>query len=212
MKPAATGIDPSDSMGLPEDLQFVADHTLLDSPDLRCPLQFRAPLAPWIAGRLEGKEIDPGRIFDAWNRLRETDEFSVVEGAGGVLVPLTENFLIIDLMGQMGLPALVVCRPALGTINHTLLTLEALVRRNIQVAGFVTSGRADLSDPAASTSPEAIEAFSDGIPYLGHVPPLDSASLDPKSPHFPWETFHRITSELSMSLTSVQSEENEQGS
>lgn len=103
----------------------------------------RAPLAPLAAAMLENVPLS-------------LDDFAlpdrtplVVEGAGGVLVPLTASALMIDLMARLGLPVVVVARTALGTINHTLLTLEALRARALPVAGVVLSGPDNPDNRAA---------------------------------------------------------------
>ncbi|MBI4773067.1 MAG: dethiobiotin synthase [Deltaproteobacteria bacterium] len=167
MKALATGVPDRDA--IPEDLAFVARMASLDASEDRCPLRFRRPMAPLTAALMEGCDVDPDVIRNAWKRLLERDEFLIVEGVGGVLVPLSDSFMVSDLMKEMGYPVLVVARPSLGTINHTLLTIEALRRRFIPVIGFVTSGAIDPGDEAAATSPAVIEDFSGGVPFLGHV-------------------------------------------
>jgi dethiobiotin synthetase len=97
-----------------------------------------------------------------------------VEGAGGALVPLSEAALMVDLMSQLGLPALVVARTSLGTINHTLLTLEALRTRSVAVAGVLMVG---ASNP---DNREAIEAFG-RAPVVGELPVLEP--LTPSTLH-----------------------------
>jgi dethiobiotin synthetase len=104
---------------------------------------FAEPLSPHLAARLEGARIDPARLLAdfAHYRGRPRDRPLVVEGAGGLLVPLDDNgFLIADLIAALELPSLVVAHSGLGTINHTLLTLEALRRRDLPVAGIVLNG------------------------------------------------------------------------
>ncbi|MBY0429867.1 MAG: dethiobiotin synthase, partial [Rhodospirillales bacterium] len=96
--------------------------------------EFSAPLSPHAAAALEGAEIVLDRL------TAPASELLVVEGAGGALVPLNGQFLMVDLMVRLGLPVLVVARSGLGTINHTLLTLEALRARHLRIAGVVMSG------------------------------------------------------------------------
>lgn len=97
----------------------------------------REPLSPHRAAELDGIAIDSQRL-----RLPDgpMDQFMIVEGAGGVLVPITRSLLQADLFARWGAPAVVVARTALGTINHTLLTLEALKRRGVDVLGIVFVG------------------------------------------------------------------------
>lgn len=120
----------------------------------------RAPLSPHEAARLEGIVIQPERLV-----LPSTSRRLVVEGAGGVLVPLTDSFLMIDLMARLGLPVAVVARSTLGTINHTLLTLEALRARRLEIAGVILNG------PLDPANRDAIERFG-RVRVLGHLPPF----------------------------------------
>jgi dethiobiotin synthetase/malonyl-CoA O-methyltransferase len=126
--------------------------------------QLRAPLSPDQAAAREGVRIG---LEDF--RLPKTDRPLVVEGAGGVLVPLNERDLMVDLMTRLGLPVLVVARSGLGTINHTLLTLEALRRRTVPVTGVVLVG------PPQPDSRAAIERFGQ-VTVWAELPPLQPPS------------------------------------
>lgn len=113
---------------------------------------FKAPLSPHLAARLEGKSIDPDRLTDALvaHGLEDEGRSLVIEGIGGLLVPLTEHgYLLADLVRDFHLPCLVVGQSKLGTINHTLLTLEALRWRKIEIAGVVLSGPRNRENSAA---------------------------------------------------------------
>jgi malonyl-CoA O-methyltransferase len=90
----------------------------------------------------------------------------IIEGAGGLLVPLNDRCLVIDLIKQLGLPAVLVCRTELGTINHSLLSLEALRARDIPVAGVILCG------PDVPHNRAAIEDYGK-VRVAGHIPPLD---------------------------------------
>jgi dethiobiotin synthetase len=119
------------------------------------------PLSPHEAARRAGIPID----MDAFT-LPEDGGPLIVEGAGGLMVPLNEKSLVIDLIAKLALPAILVCRTTLGTINHSLLSLEALRTRGIEIAGVVLSG----SD--APHNRAAIETYGK-VRVLGHIPPLD---------------------------------------
>ena len=126
------------------------------------------PCSPHEAARIDGVTIDPARLD-----LPLGEGPLVVEGAGGVLVPHRDDLLAADLFAQWGLPAVLVARTALGTINHSLLSLEALRARGIAVLGVVFSGEANPG------SEEAIARFGT-VRHLGRLPrldPLDAASL-----------------------------------
>ncbi|KXV55293.1 dethiobiotin synthase [Acetobacter tropicalis] len=98
---------------------------------------FQAPLSPEAAARAEGVTIDPASLA---LRMQEPERPMVVEGAGGLMVPATETLMMCDLAAQWGLPVVLVARSGLGTLNHTLLSLEALRQRGIAVAGVVLNG------------------------------------------------------------------------
>lgn len=124
---------------------------------------FKAPLSPDQAARCENAIIDLDRI-----RLPATQNSLVVEGAGGALVPLRDDALMIDLMVHLGLPVLVVARSGLGTINHTLLTLEALRNRELVIQGVVMNG------PPEPENRAAIERFG-RVRVLAELPSLPDA-------------------------------------
>lgn len=124
------------------------------------PVVLAAPLSPHEAARRERTRIDLSSL-----RSPVSPRPLVVEGAGGVMVPINEIALMADLMERLRLPAVVVARTALGTINHTLLTLEALRRRNIPILGVVLNGQ---RNPA---NRQAIEHFG-AVPVLAEIQPL----------------------------------------
>ncbi len=120
-----------------------------------------APVSPHWAAERDGISIDPARLT-----LPAGDGPLVVETAGGLLVPLRRNWLQIEQIAVWGLPVLLVARSGLGTLNHTLLSLEALSRRSIPVLGLVLNG-----DPHPD-NPRTLAALG-GVPVLAELPPLD---------------------------------------
>ncbi len=125
-------------------------------------LELRAPLSPEDAARLEAVSIETGRLV-----LPPGDRPLVVEGAGGVLVPIAPDLLTADLIARLALPAVLVARSTLGTINHTLLSLEALRARGVMVAGVILNG------PPSPGNRAAIERHG-GVGVLAELPPLGS--------------------------------------
>lgn len=121
---------------------------------------FQAPLSPHEAARRERARIELSALVPP-----KTDNALVVEGAGGVMVPLNEAALMIDFMERLRLPTVLVTRSGLGTINHTLMTLEMLRRRHIPVLGVVMNGQ---KNPA---NRQAIEHYG-GVPVLAELQPL----------------------------------------
>lgn len=101
------------------------------------PVFLRYPLAPSCSARLEGKKVNIKVALGALGRLKKAYPFVIVEGIGGVMVPLTSRYLLADFIKKTGLPAVIVARSGLGTINHTLLTHEALRKRGIKVLGVI---------------------------------------------------------------------------
>jgi dethiobiotin synthetase len=133
------------------------------------PYSFAAPLAPLVAAELEGRAVD---CADAVARVRgvaERYEAVVVEGAGGFLVPVGEDWTIADLAAALGLPLLVVARAGLGTVNHTALTVLAARRLGLEPVGVVLNGAADESSP---DNARLIEQLA-GVPVRGRTPLLE---------------------------------------
>jgi dethiobiotin synthetase len=130
MKPVQTG---ATTDGRSPDLEFslTAARISVDAEmyDILAPYRFPLPASPHLAAREAGKKIDPEKIRESFRRLRAAGYVPVVEAAGGLLVPLTESLLQIDLLTELGLPFVLVARAGLGTLNHTLLSIEALRQR-----------------------------------------------------------------------------------
>lgn len=103
------------------------------------PVHYKQPLAPWVASWKEGR-VDLAQVDHAYRVAKAACDFLVVEGVGGIQVPITKDFFVTNWMKKWKLPVLVVARAGLGTLNHTLLTVEALKRRKIRVLGVVVNG------------------------------------------------------------------------
>ncbi|MBX3594410.1 dethiobiotin synthase [Sphingomonas sp.] len=117
------------------------------------------PCSPHLAAEIDGVSIDPARLTPPPGRV-------VIEGAGGALVPLTRDLLYADLFARWGLPVVIVARTALGTINHSLLTIEALRSRSVPIAGVLFSG-SEVADSQATI------CAMGGVRSLGRLPLLD---------------------------------------
>ena len=141
-----------------------------DSLELINPICLRDPLAPSVASELEGLSIDLTRVDTAFNQLRQIHEFMVVEGVGGLAVPIRDDVLVAHLAARFELPLIIVARPTLGTINHTLLTVEFAQSFNLEIHGIVLNGlRQDMVGLAESTNPAEISRLTN-LPILGVVP------------------------------------------
>lgn len=171
MKPAETGCSVRRGRLIPGDtIKLMKAAGVRDALDLVNPYRFRKPLAPSSAAKLAGEKIVPGRIIHSYNMLSLKHDFMIVEGAGGIMAPLRHKYTYLDLARAMGLPVIVVTRPSLGTINHTLLTVTALREKGLEVAGIVINyAQKRRTGLAEKTSASVIEEIS-GIRILGIVP------------------------------------------
>ena len=102
-----------------------------------CPYTFKFPASPHLAAEMEGCAIDPAHIAKCVNKLAESYDCVLLEGAGGLMVPLSRDLLAADFIAEQNYSLIVVSSARLGSINHTLLTLEAALNRNIPIAGVV---------------------------------------------------------------------------
>lgn len=101
------------------------------------PVHFKNPLAPYSASLIEKRKFSLKKVLHAYRKIRMKHPFVIVEGIGGTRVPLTANFEVADLIFKMKLPAIIVSSAKLGTINHTLLTLDYLERKKVKVLGII---------------------------------------------------------------------------
>jgi dethiobiotin synthetase len=131
-----------------------------------CVYAFQAPLAPLVAAEREGRTIELDPIVERARELAASHELLLVEGVGGLLVPLAPALDVADLAAALGLPLLIVARAGLGTVNHALLTIAAAQARGLPVAGVVLNGRQDES---TADNAALIEAGSK-VPVLAQIP------------------------------------------
>lgn len=171
MKPVATGCNYVDGTLVSEDAVFLKKAAgTADEYDIINPVRFEQPLAPTAAARLNNTTIDLAKIHAAYTTLCKRHNFLIVEGIGGLLVPLVGRYFVANLIGDLGLPLIVVCRPTLGTINHTLLTIASARERNLKIAGIIINESGGGCDEAVKrTNREELARFT-GVPILGNVP------------------------------------------
>ena len=169
MKPVETGCDRRGDNLVPSDaLQLVTAAGGHQDLALVCPYQFEAPLAPDVAARQEGRTIDPAVILDRFKKIAASHDIVLVEGAGGLLVPIWERYTMADLAGDVGLPLLVVTASRLGAVSHTLLTLAHARSRGLPVAAYVLNQLTDAPDDAMSTNAELLARSTD-VPCAGVI-------------------------------------------
>jgi len=131
-----------------------------------CPQRFRAPLAPNVAARVEGKAVDDAQLRAGLEVWRKRSEVVVVEGAGGWFSPLSDRTLVSDLAEEFGYPVVIVARNALGTINHTLLTIAAVrASTKLAIAAVVLNRVSEATDGSEATNREELAKRTD-VPIL----------------------------------------------
>jgi dethiobiotin synthetase len=174
-KPAVTGLDE-----LPGD--WPPDHELLaaaagagQSPADVAPHRFGTPVSPHYAAELAGETIEPGQLVEAARSAGERSDALVCEGVGGLLVPITLGYLVRDLAVDLGLPVVVAAATGLGTINHTLLTVEAARTAGLRVAGVVMTPWPPEPAPLEESNRATIERL--GRVRVSGLPPTDPRSL-----------------------------------
>ncbi len=166
MKPAQSGVED----GLPTDADRLREAAgATDPAGLVCPYSLLAPLAPAVAARLEGVEVSFAHVMACAAELARRHAALVVEGAGGLLVPLTGSHTYADLAVTLEMPVLVVARAGLGTVNHTALTCEALRSRGLAIAGVVLNRTSPRLDPSEPHNGAEIERLT-GARVLGSLP------------------------------------------
>jgi dethiobiotin synthetase len=182
MKPVQSGAIKQDGQLLAPDIEFLLNYTdLADAYDLLNPIRLEPALAPSVAAKLAEKEVDINQIMTAYQNLQTNYQGLIVEGAGGLMVPLTDDFLIPDLVKSLDLPVIVVARPDLGTINHTVLTVKAAQNLGLEVLGVIINGyQAAEAGVAEKTNPDLIAQLAE-VPILGVVPYVEELTDSNKS-------------------------------
>jgi len=189
-KPVATGAD-NDWC---EDTRLLAEAA--GDPDLAAitPYTFAAPAAPPVAARLAGTSLRLADLAAAVRRRTEGGNAVLVEGVGGFLCPLTECETVADLAIELALPLVVVTRRSLGTLNHTLLTVEAAQRRGLHLAGVVVTATRPVSGVAEQTVLSELQHRL-GVPLLSalpYQPNTDNAAMEELQAVDWWRLAHSI--------------------
>ena len=167
MKPVETGV-----VDVPEDAERLreaaADPAALDDV---CPYRLRTPVAPSVAARVEGVAIDLARLEALIRRRQTVADVLLVEGAGGLLVPIADGVTYADLAARLELPLLVVAANRLGTVNHCALTARVAESMGLTMLGFVLSQPRPERDESAATNAVTIRSLT-GLTCLGELPHL----------------------------------------
>jgi dethiobiotin synthetase len=190
-KPIATGCPHRREGLVSEDAEFLAHHADSEFPlDVICPQRYAEPLAPAIAAERARQPVDWGAIERSLKTIAGRSGVMIVEGVGGVCVPLDSEKTVLDMAKSLGLPAIIVARAGLGTINHTLLTISALRAAGVRVAGIVVNQYpAETPGIAEETNPRAIERWGK-VAVLCLAPAMAS----PPQPNLPEDFMAAIES------------------
>ncbi len=139
------------------------------------PCRLRAPLSPYRAAAIEGIDVPLEDIVEHTRDYISRNEVTLVEGAGGLCVPVTRSYMMADLAVDLDAPMIIVTRPGLGTLNHTVLSLEYARQRGARVLGVVINGFPEPADLASATNPAVLrDVFSvDILGVIPHFPGLD---------------------------------------
>ena len=173
MKPIETGVEDPTTIG-PDAALLRWAAQVEDDNDLLSPYRFKLAASPHQAASETKADIDLKTIIDAFNTLRQGKDVMLVEGAGGLMVPLRGGYLMADLAGQLDLPLLVVTRPFLGTINHTLLTTFSARAMDLPISGLIINRMPQNPDRVESEAPHLLSALA-SADLLGVLPEVDGS-------------------------------------
>jgi len=171
MKPVESGCSIKKGELVPEDaVRLIKVSGVNETLDAVNPYRLKHALAPSVAAEIEGVKIHRKKIVNAYYRLLKKYDITIVEGAGGIMVPVYKKYLFLNLAMDLNLPLVVVSRPGLGTINHTLLTIDVARSRGLNILGVIIN-YADKAERGFSerTNPEVIKKLG-RVPLLGIVP------------------------------------------
>jgi dethiobiotin synthetase len=171
MKPITSGAVRKGLGLVSEDAEYLlAAAGVEDPPMLVCPVCLEPPLAPYAATMLTGQQIDMSRVMAAYVTLRNMHDILLVEGIGGLLVPIKQNYSVLNLVVEMDVPLIIVARPNLGTVNHIAMTVACARAAGVAVAGVIFNYCENMPQKAAeTTNPDVVRQVCD-VPVLGIVP------------------------------------------
>ena len=179
MKPIETGVDQECSSEANSDAKFLLTISGNGDPiEEICPIRLKPTAAPLQAARIAGQTIDISLILENFHRLQSKHDRMLVEGIGGLLVPLTANYSVSDLIKDMSLPLIIVSRFSLGTINHTLLTVKAAQETGAEIAGIILNHSEDRPLNEIELGQASLIQELSNVPILGECPFIDSISTE----------------------------------
>jgi dethiobiotin synthetase len=178
MKPAETGCEEKDGKLFPRDAFFLKQASGCEEPlEKICPYRLSDPLAPSVAAARQEIVIDISLLAETYREISSAHDVTLVEGAGGLLVPLLPHYTYADLARLLKLPAVVVAANRLGAINHLLLTLEQASSRGLSLIGYVWNRLDESPSLAAETNRAALIGLT-AVSCLGELPFLTTPEAD----------------------------------
>ena len=182
MKPAETGCEQGEGKLVPRDALALKEASGCElSVETVCPYPFCEPLAPGVAAEREGGRIDIDRLMRLYGEISADHDVTIVEGAGGLMVPLLPSFTYADFARVLKLPLIVVAANKLGMINHLLLTLEHASCQGLRVLGYVLNQIESQPSLAAETNREALVSLT-GVPCMGELPHVENSQRQKAPP------------------------------
>jgi dethiobiotin synthetase len=182
MKPAETGCREQGGKLIPEDaLRLKAASGSADPIETICPYRLPEPLAPSIAAERAGVRIDVDHLRTVYDDINARNDITLIEGAGGLMVPLLPSYTYADFARVLKLPVLVVAANRLGVINHLLLTLEHASCKDLRVLGYVLNHVSNEASLAAATNREVLAGLT-GVPCLGELPFVENQTSEKYDP------------------------------
>jgi len=173
MKPVETGCEEKEDQLFPQEAFYLKEASGCGEPlEKICPYRLHDPLAPSMAAERENVKIDISLLEKVYSEISSTHDITLVEGAGGLLVPILPSFTYADLARLLKLPLVVVAANRLGVINHLLLTLEHASCRGLSVLGYIFNRLDNQPSLAAETNREALLSLT-AVPYLGEIPYIE---------------------------------------
>jgi dethiobiotin synthetase len=175
MKPIATGVPRKNTKSA--DAELLAKLSDSKDPDNEInPIFLPLEASPFAASRILNIDVKLEDVFSAFKHLSEKHEFVVVEGIGGVMVPIRKDYFVIDMIKEMKLPVLIVSRAALGTLNHTLLTVKACKESGLDISGVVINGLRS-NNKVEATVGEIVHELT-GVFVIGNIPFVENLNTN----------------------------------
>ncbi len=179
MKPVQSGSHEAGGKLLSQDAAFMSFAAGSDVEKKNNPYVYKEIASPYIAAKAVNEEIDVELILGYYEDLKLTHQAVIVEGAGGLYVPVTKNSTVLDIIGKMNLPVIHVVDIGLGTINHTLLSMEALRARGISILGLIINRFRDDNGIAMETNIVELKRLT-GLPVVAVIPEMPEFTMDEK--------------------------------